>query len=598
MSLEQDKKLIVNELKKLLHKDYVQQRKQICTALQALAADMNNSFYTIVVLGEFKRGKSTFVNALLGESVLPMNVLPETATINAVMYSETPELTVVYNDGRQERGEVSHEFLEQFSAQQETELARKVKYIKIGYPLDMLKNRVVLVDTPGVSDMDEQRCDVTYQFIPKANAVLFLLDANSPLKKTEKDFIEQRLLPLGIDNIIFLLNKYDGVDEDEEEDDLLEDVRERLNVAFAKSQYKLKNVEVYPLSAKDALQGIEQGKDALIELSGLNTIKDKLQDMVFNGDIEQEKIARYKKHLQMILSMLERELLNDKNMKSASAEDLQKFIAGIEEMLSQREGNKKNIATYVDSSKQNMFAIVDKSLKYFHGKLDEDILDKVKLYQGPDFKEFIEGSITKQIQKNLESWIGLYSPHIDTLIKQLENELAQGISIYFKQRIRIYTHSGTEIKVNKFIIGIEAEDISSVQIKAGAVAAVGGIGLLALIGGTVMPLVGFAALPYLRNHMMKKKLAEVKQQIEPEIKMQIVKAMMQLQAEIHKYIDDRCKMICTDTEYAYEQVLLNLKQKAAEQLDEKKLEGEQIQSDIVELDDALAEVKQLKEKLA
>ena len=94
----------------------------------------------------------------------------------------------------------------------------KVSYIKIGYPCEKLKDRVVLVDTPGVSDLNEQRSEVTYRFLSKANAVLFVLDANSPLKKTEKEFIEEKLLPLGINNILFILNKYDAVDEEEEED--------------------------------------------------------------------------------------------------------------------------------------------------------------------------------------------------------------------------------------------------------------------------------------------------------------------------------------------------------------------------------------------
>ena len=154
--------------------------------MRELSGDIHGDFYTVVVLGEFKRGKSTLVNALLGTKLLPMDVLPETATINAIMYEETPRLTVVHRDGSTRKGEVSYDFLKQYSAREESSEAAQVRYIKIGYPCELLKNRVVLVDTPGVSDLNEQRSEVTYQFVPKSNAVLFVLDANAPLKKTEK----------------------------------------------------------------------------------------------------------------------------------------------------------------------------------------------------------------------------------------------------------------------------------------------------------------------------------------------------------------------------------------------------------------------------
>ena len=151
---------IINDTKKI---DAIQRDELSNRSLYSLQRDIDNNFFTVVVLGEFKRGKSTFVNALLGTPLLPMNILPETATINAIMYSENPQLSVVYMDGRQEAGEPTYEFLQNFSAQKNNEeRLNKIKYIKIGYPLDILKNRIVLVDTPGVSDLNQQRCDITY----------------------------------------------------------------------------------------------------------------------------------------------------------------------------------------------------------------------------------------------------------------------------------------------------------------------------------------------------------------------------------------------------------------------------------------------------
>lgn len=218
MNTAKEKTALSNLLAKFMEKDYVKADAAIFQKLTDLQSDIAKDFYTVVVLGEFKRGKSTFVNALLGTKLLPMDVLPETATINAIMYSATPKLSVLYRDGSEVSGAVSYDYMKQFSARDDNTALKNISYIKIGYPCKLLRNRIVLVDTPGVSDLNEQRAEVTYRFVPKANAVLFLLDATSPLKGTEKDFIEEKLLPLGISNILFLINKYDAVDEESDAD--------------------------------------------------------------------------------------------------------------------------------------------------------------------------------------------------------------------------------------------------------------------------------------------------------------------------------------------------------------------------------------------
>ncbi len=594
MDLSQEKQQIISTLRLISTKDYLKHNDNGIKAIQQLMADITNDFYTIVVLGEFKRGKSTFINALLGKSILPMDILPETATINAIMYNQQPVLRVVYNDGKEKDGDFSNEFLKQFSARQENNLANKVRYIKIGYPLDLLQNRVVLVDTPGVSDMDEQRCDVTYQFLPKANAVIFLLDANSPLKKTEWDFIDKRLLPLGIKNILFLLNKYDCVDEEEDED-LLDDVKERLNKIFKAKG--INNIQVLPLSAKYALQAAEDEDIGLLHESGITQVQKRLHDMLFDGDIERDKIDIYKNRLLSILTILENDLSNLRNIRTANQEQLKSVMNSLNVLIDEKAKNKKNIAEYVDEAKNKIYAMADKSLQFFDGRLEEDIVDMVESYQGSNFKDFVERNVNKRIQHNLEGWVGVYTPHIDTLLKQIEQELARGMSRYFNRKINMYTNRGGEIHTNKFILTVQANDISSTVYKAGAIAAVGSVGLMAIVGGIVMPLIGFAALPFLREHMMKKKLTEAKAKVLPELKVQIKKALMQLRVEIHKYIDNRCNTICSNTEYAYEEILNKLKQRVEDELVEKNALRRQLSNEINTIDDDLSGIRKIKEQL-
>ena len=572
---------------------YIQQKPRLLAMAKELKQDIQNDFYTVVVLGEFKRGKSTFVNALLGKSLLPMNILPETATINAIMYCDTPTVQVVYKDGSLKQGEAASEYLEQFSARQEVNEAKDVRYIKIGYPSALLKNRVVLVDTPGVSDLDEQRCDITYEFIPKANAVLFLLDANSPLKKTEKDFIEERLLPQGIQHIMFLLNKYDAVDEEEEEDnDLLENTRKRLSNAFQR------DIPVYPVSARWALEGLEQENESLVEASQICRIRAQLEKMLRDGETAAAKYAGWRHRWQTLVLSTLNEIAADENLCQMDKESIQQILDNLDRMMEEWQQNKKNIGLYVEKCREEINIMVAKSLQYFHGQLKEDLLERIDDYQGADFKEFMENKITRRIQRQMEAWAGMYTPHINDLLKNLERELSHGLSYYFQQSIQIETEAGHEVRNRKMPIIITAEDVSQVNMEAGMIAAVSGIGLMAVVGGAVMPIIGFAAAPFLRSYMLKKKLAEAKMAAIPELSAQLAKAMQQLQAEVSKYIEERITAIQQNTEYAYEKILLNMREQFQQQMNNHQDSKEQAEQKFNLLKDEELVMRTMYEKFA
>jgi predicted GTPase len=67
--------------------------------------------FEVAIVGEFKRGKSTLINAMLGQEVLPADVLPATATLNRVTYSEEPYVQVEYKNGNSEKVDLHHSFV-------------------------------------------------------------------------------------------------------------------------------------------------------------------------------------------------------------------------------------------------------------------------------------------------------------------------------------------------------------------------------------------------------------------------------------------------------------------------------------------------------
>jgi small GTP-binding protein len=168
--------------------------------------------FHLVVLGEFNHGKSTFVNALLGAALLPTGITPTTATINHVVFADPPRVRAFLDNGECE--EVPTERLADWVTASGAR-AKNLKYVEVGVPCELLKDNLTLVDTPGVNDLNEQRAEITYGYVPRADAVLFLLDATQALKESERAFLTTRILSRSKDRMIFILGKRDLLSDKE-----------------------------------------------------------------------------------------------------------------------------------------------------------------------------------------------------------------------------------------------------------------------------------------------------------------------------------------------------------------------------------------------
>jgi len=209
-----------------------------------LVRKLKEDRFHLVVVGEFNHGKTSFVNALLGHHALPVGVTPTTATIHHIRWAEKPEAFVVTTGG--ERRPLPFEDAKGFAVGGGA-TTDDVDYLEIGYPAPLLRERILLVDTPGVNDLSLQRSDITYSYVPRADAVLFLLDAGQILKESERVFLNDKLLKASRDKIVFVITKWD----------LLSAEEQREALAYAKNHLStlVKEPVVFPVSAETAIGG-------------------------------------------------------------------------------------------------------------------------------------------------------------------------------------------------------------------------------------------------------------------------------------------------------------------------------------------------------
>lgn len=558
--------------------------------LHRLKQAIQQDVFSIVVLGEFSRGKSTFVNALMGEPLLPMDVLPETAVIQVLHYAEKPGVEIVYRNGVVKQGEADRDFLKRFSVRAQQDAADDVEYLRIGYPSSFLQYQVVVVDTPGVSDMDEQRAEVTYGFLPQADMVLFLLDASSPLKKTEKEFLEKRVLPQGIRKIVFLANKFDHLDEEEvDEEEYLDKLRMRLKKAFGgdEGQPGLRDIELFPLSAWQALKG-----GAAEKCSGMAELRAYL-DQAAEGQRMTIKLARFQWQYRQVIQRIYNQALSRKMLHETDSQQLEAAKQRIEAMLADKEQGQERVQAYMEKEQKIILEMTDKSLKHFYQRMEEDILDMVENYRGDDFKDFIETRIIKRVQREIDNWIGMYGPRILLLIRKVELQISRGMSRNFHQEVMVESSQLPFSLGGQAAMDIRARDLSNTDLQAGAIAAAGGVGLTLVAGGVLMPFISFAAMPFIRKTLFQKRLAAAKEEVNAQLSEQLIRCMNQLQQEVQGEIRKRCTASVKNIIYAYESLLADYRDKIDAEIHEKTMRQSQLSSSLEEDKQVLETLRKL-----
>lgn len=186
---------------------------------------LDEETFNLVVVGEFSRGKSTFINAMLGRRILPSRKNPTTAIISKIVYGDEPEYFLHYRDERKGSEQVEEERFFKLTAPKEAEdgsIKKKeqafldsIDYAKIAYPLSFCKDNVEIVDTPGTNDLNEGRVEITYRYLNQADAVILLLSATQALSASETEFLKERILGNHIKDIFFVLSRKDSLNDDE-----------------------------------------------------------------------------------------------------------------------------------------------------------------------------------------------------------------------------------------------------------------------------------------------------------------------------------------------------------------------------------------------
>jgi hypothetical protein len=151
--------------------------------------------FRLVVVGEIKKGKSSFINALLGtKNLVPVHSDVSTSTIFKIHYGPEQKYTVYFEkDSGKEKLEIHAAQLADYGTEDgNPENEKQVDYIRVESPAPLLRNGLILVDTPGVGGLFKKHREITFRHVPNADAVFFVTDSiEAPIGADEVRFLKE-----------------------------------------------------------------------------------------------------------------------------------------------------------------------------------------------------------------------------------------------------------------------------------------------------------------------------------------------------------------------------------------------------------------------
>ncbi|HYH82590.1 MAG TPA: dynamin family protein, partial [Longimicrobium sp.] len=212
------------------------------------AREALSGLFLLVIAGEFNSGKSSFINALLGERVLPEGVTPTTDRINLLRHGP-----------------------------QVTETMLEAYLLERTHPATLLAD-LNIVDTPGTNAVIREHEELTRDFVPRSDLVLFVTSADRPFTESERLFLEQ--IRAWGKKVVMVVNKIDLLEKPEEREQVLTFVRDNAGQVLGEVP------EVFPVSARFAQRARDARDEAGWESSGFAA----MDDWLVNTLDQQERV--------------------------------------------------------------------------------------------------------------------------------------------------------------------------------------------------------------------------------------------------------------------------------------------------------------------
>ncbi len=361
--------------------------------------------FNLVVVGQFKRGKTCLINAMLGAEILPVSVIPLTSIVTVLVYGEAKAAKVCFKNG--ETADIPAESVSHYVTETgNPNNVKGVSEVTVFYPSPYLKDGVRLVDTPGVGSVYIHNTDVAYRFLPRSDAALFLLSVDQPVSSAEIEFLKD--VREYAARIFFLLNKTDYL-SDEEVSKALAFAERTLEEIMGPDNFK-----IFPISAKLGLRAKQNGSAEELSASGLPRFSEALDRFLAKdkGKVLLESVSGN------LLKLLSRERLETElKLKSLGTpvEQIREKIAAFESRKQELIEERNTFdAVFSSELRRLVTSELDPGIAEMKKRLTSEMSEEFEAFRESknelslkELNDTLEQFVSEKIQEHFTAWLEL-----------------------------------------------------------------------------------------------------------------------------------------------------------------------------------------------
>ncbi len=370
--------------------------EHIAAAVRSVAERISEGRFYVACVGQFKRGKSTLLNALIGQSVLPVGIVPVTTVPTIIRYGERQTARIRLQSMQWTPIPVSS--VKQYvSGDRNPENAKGVAGVEIFVSSPLLARGMCLVDTPGLGSVFAGNAATTRAFIPHIDAAIVVIGADPPLSGDELELVET--VAQEVHELLFVLNKADRAS----------DAERSAAVGFARRvlEERLRRTvpTIFEVSALERLERRGPDRDWAELMQGLESLMDDSGRLL----VREATDRALRRAADQLLAMIKEE----RHALQRPVKESERHIAELRKMLERAEPAMRDLGVLFMAEQQRLSAIFADRRKAFlkqapanaHNELGERLASVARRRSGPAYRRDVMHLVQEIASAQLAPWL-------------------------------------------------------------------------------------------------------------------------------------------------------------------------------------------------
>ncbi len=489
--------------------------------ISRLINNCNRENYTIAVIGEFSRGKTTFLNNLLGLDCLPVGDLPTTAVLTKITKGEIPSAVFIDRTRKQLKFELTTSALEQFLADAQGNDPEGVLHLTT--PLNWLdKKGIVFYDTPGAGDIVGKRADIARKAISHCDCTIMAMSAQAACSMTEMEFLRANVILKAIPRCSILITKLDTIPENGRMK-VIEFIKNKISKVLPTARYWVaQEMTGIDSSVLDAY-GIASIRDAIKEQSASDEEAARLR--------EQQLITR----VQMVLAEAKNEIQTIEEAEKLSDEEKCAAIKKLEFHKDHLDLIKQELEMKCESMQYAVEQEIIADLTEAQKNILADC--QMSLQKTTMTKEWVERDFPYKLEKALKPVVGRIEKKIISSVSVARTNLAESVKKQLSDSGIAISLPAYEMMTIDSDLAFAPENIERIRLISRCASIISVpvamlvLGPLAGIGALISGGMGLGSELFL-----KKKIDEQKKLIAEQVNLHIEKLFNDIKEHLQAYV--------------------------------------------------------------